>query len=126
MQFLPLLSFLSFVFILVFNIIDYSEAFSIKDIDQYRRSLNEKAITDDSKVVRTMQIITVDKNGFGNFKTIQAAIDSIPPGNNNWIKIQINTGIYTYVRVLCTYIYLLVIYISSVRLLVIYYNSVYL
>ncbi|KAF5739977.1 putative Pectinesterase-2 precursor [Tripterygium wilfordii] len=30
----------------------------------------------------------------GEFKTVQAAIDSIPPNNNKWIRIQINPGIY--------------------------------
>ncbi|XP_022719776.1 putative pectinesterase 52 [Durio zibethinus] len=36
----------------------------------------------------------VDKSGGGNFNTIQSAIDSIPPNNGQWIKIQINTGVY--------------------------------
>lgn len=38
--------------------------------------------------------IVVDKSGSGNFQTVQAAIDSVPPHNNQWIKIQINPGVY--------------------------------
>ncbi|XP_061979686.1 probable pectinesterase 55 [Populus nigra] len=47
--------------------------------------------TGGSKVART---IVVDPSGKGNFKTIQGAIDSIPENNNNWIKVQVNAGIY--------------------------------
>ncbi|CAK7350724.1 unnamed protein product [Dovyalis caffra] len=45
-----------------------------------------------SKVAQT---IVVDQSGKGDFKTIQAAIDSIPQNNKRWIKVQINPGIYT-------------------------------
>ncbi|GLT64136.1 hypothetical protein SLA2020_366460 [Shorea laevis] len=36
----------------------------------------------------------VSKSGRGNFKTIQSAIDSIPPWNSQWIHIRISPGIY--------------------------------
>lgn len=39
-------------------------------------------------------VIVVDKSGGGNFQTVQAAIDSVPPNNNQWIKIRINPGVY--------------------------------
>ncbi|CAK7340528.1 unnamed protein product [Dovyalis caffra] len=45
-----------------------------------------------SKVAYT---IVVDQSEKANFKTIQAAIDSIPTNNDQWIKVQINPGIYT-------------------------------
>ncbi|KAM6578637.1 hypothetical protein CsatB_030474 [Cannabis sativa] len=48
-----------------------------------------------SKVVTISKIITVDKKGSGDFNTIQAAIDSIPSGNTQWIKIQISPATYT-------------------------------
>ncbi|ESQ38732.1 hypothetical protein EUTSA_v10029493mg, partial [Eutrema salsugineum] len=38
--------------------------------------------------------VVVSQNGEGDFKTIQAAIDSIPSGNNNWIQIHLQNGIY--------------------------------
>ncbi|KAJ1392500.1 Pectinesterase, catalytic [Sesbania bispinosa] len=38
--------------------------------------------------------ITVDQHGKGDFKTIQAAIDSIKSQNDQWIKIHINSGTY--------------------------------
>ncbi|CAK7340527.1 unnamed protein product [Dovyalis caffra] len=45
-----------------------------------------------SKVAST---IVVDQSGKGNFRTIQAAIDSIPTNNYQWIKVYINPGTYT-------------------------------
>ena len=41
--------------------------------------------------------ITVDQSGKTKFRTVQAAIDSIPENNNQWMKIHINAGTYTYV-----------------------------
>ncbi|XWS42323.1 hypothetical protein CRYUN_Cryun16bG0004600 [Craigia yunnanensis] len=38
--------------------------------------------------------IVVDMSGGGNFNSVQSAIDSIPPNNNQWIKVQINPGVY--------------------------------
>ncbi|KAK4778436.1 hypothetical protein SAY86_005964 [Trapa natans] len=44
--------------------------------------------------IEPTRTIVVDQNGRGNFKTIQGAIDSVPPGNNKWVKIVINAGTY--------------------------------
>ncbi|XVF22836.1 hypothetical protein REPUB_Repub12eG0205300 [Reevesia pubescens] len=44
-----------------------------------------------SKIAST---IVVDKSGHGNFNSIQSAIDSIPPNNRQWIKLQINPAYY--------------------------------
>ncbi|KAG2302507.1 hypothetical protein Bca52824_031158 [Brassica carinata] len=41
-----------------------------------------------------MYTVVVGQSGATDFKTIQAAIDSVPSGNNNWIKIQLQNGIY--------------------------------
>ncbi|EOA34108.1 hypothetical protein CARUB_v10021607mg [Capsella rubella] len=38
--------------------------------------------------------IVVDKYGYGNFKTIQSAIDSVPFGRNYWTKIYVRQGLY--------------------------------
>ncbi|XP_022946885.1 putative pectinesterase 10 [Cucurbita moschata] len=44
--------------------------------------------------LKIQSVIVVDKSGKGNFKTIQAAIDSVPLNNNKWVKIQVNPGEY--------------------------------
>ncbi|RLN34379.1 hypothetical protein C2845_PM03G14770 [Panicum miliaceum] len=39
--------------------------------------------------------ITVDRHqGRGDFRTVQSAVDSVPDGNRNWIKIHVNAGSY--------------------------------
>ncbi|KAH1032127.1 hypothetical protein J1N35_044301 [Gossypium stocksii] len=38
--------------------------------------------------------IVVDKSGGGNFTSVQSAIDSIPQENHQWVKVQINPGVY--------------------------------
>ncbi|GMY26826.1 probable pectinesterase 29 [Fagus crenata] len=40
------------------------------------------------------QTFIVDQSGNGNFSTIQAAIDAVPPNNKNWICIRIKAGTY--------------------------------
>ncbi|EOA34421.1 hypothetical protein CARUB_v10021951mg [Capsella rubella] len=40
------------------------------------------------------KILVVSHNGKGHFKTIQAAVDSVPSGNTNWIKIYLRHGTY--------------------------------
>ncbi|XP_059654412.1 probable pectinesterase 29 [Cornus florida] len=42
----------------------------------------------------TLPTIYVDASGYGNFKTIQSAIDSIPSNNSEWICIYIKAGEY--------------------------------
>ncbi|XP_018455913.1 putative pectinesterase 10 [Raphanus sativus] len=41
-----------------------------------------------------IKTVVVGQSGETDFKTVQAAIDSIPSGNNNWIKIHLKNGIY--------------------------------
>eukprot|EP00250_Pteridium_aquilinum_P008796 c18214_g1_i2 orf=306-1379(-) len=38
--------------------------------------------------------IVVDKHGNGQYRTIQAAVDSVPESNKQWVYIQINAGLY--------------------------------
>jgi pectin methylesterase-like acyl-CoA thioesterase len=47
--------------------------------------------------VEVVKTITVDKSGNGNFKTIQEAINSVPNGNLQWIRVQVHQGIYMYI-----------------------------
>lgn len=49
------------------------------------------AATLDVTVSRT---IVVDQSGKGGFRTIQAAINSVPSNNKRWIVIEIKKGIY--------------------------------
>ena len=39
--------------------------------------------------------IIVDKQGQGDFTSVQKAIDSIPPNNKVWTNICVKAGIYT-------------------------------
>ncbi|GAB4850752.1 Probable pectinesterase 67 [Ancistrocladus abbreviatus] len=38
--------------------------------------------------------ILVDINGDGHFKSVQAAVDSVPEGNSHWVVIHIRKGVY--------------------------------
>ncbi|KAG5561143.1 hypothetical protein RHGRI_004231 [Rhododendron griersonianum] len=40
------------------------------------------------------RLITVDVNGFGDFRSVQAAVDSVTPGNQKNVVIQISAGYY--------------------------------
>jgi hypothetical protein len=49
--------------------------------------------------VQVVETITVDKSGNGNFTTIQAAINSIPDSNSQWIRVAIHQGVYMYILI---------------------------
>ncbi|KAF8668959.1 hypothetical protein HU200_052170 [Digitaria exilis] len=38
--------------------------------------------------------ITVDRQGRGDFSTVQSAVDSVPDGNRDWVKVHVNAGSY--------------------------------
>ncbi|KAK4775809.1 hypothetical protein SAY87_023770 [Trapa incisa] len=44
--------------------------------------------------IGTNRTIKVDINGNGDFTSVQAAIDSVPKGNNEWIIVHIRKGVY--------------------------------
>ncbi|TKY52312.1 Pectinesterase protein [Spatholobus suberectus] len=48
----------------------------------------------DCSGMQVSRTIVVDQSGKSNFKTIQAAIDSVATNNNQWVKIHINAGTY--------------------------------
>ncbi|KAL8188540.1 hypothetical protein R6Q57_029828 [Mikania cordata] len=47
-----------------------------------------------SKITKPKLIIQVDVNGSQKFTSIQDAIDSVPDGNQDWVVIHVNKGIY--------------------------------
>ena len=59
--------------------------------------LEAKAVIDSpllTQKIGTNRTIKVDINGDGEFKSIQAAIDSVPEGNSKWIIIHVRKGVY--------------------------------
>ena len=56
--------------------------------------INGKAETVDRAAASYSQTIFVDQSGRGNFKNIQAAIDSVPSNNQNWVRIYVEPGVY--------------------------------
>lgn len=44
--------------------------------------------------IGTNRTIKVDINGKGDFKSVQAAIDSVPKGNDKWVIIHVRKGVY--------------------------------
>ncbi|KAK7332682.1 hypothetical protein VNO80_29437 [Phaseolus coccineus] len=55
------------------------------------KTVSSPMLTEKLGINRT---IKVDGNGNGEFKTIQAAIDSIPEHNSNWIIVHLRKGLY--------------------------------
>ncbi|XP_043694406.1 probable pectinesterase 29 [Telopea speciosissima] len=55
--------------------------------------INGESKVRDSKP-HPLRKITVDSFGYGDFKTIQSAIDSVPSNNKQWICIYVKSGIY--------------------------------
>ncbi|XLR61004.1 probable pectinesterase 67 [Arachis hypogaea] len=59
--------------------------------------INEKEVIDAPLLTQKLGInrtIKVDINGNGDFKSVQAAIDSIPEGNSNWVILHVRKGVY--------------------------------
>ncbi|KAI3941645.1 hypothetical protein MKX01_018235 [Papaver californicum] len=57
-------------------------------------TVDSELTLNDSNKQRVSKFITVDKSGNSDFSTIQSAIDSIPVNNNEWIRIQVKSGVY--------------------------------
>ncbi|MCO5575153.1 hypothetical protein L7F22_028950 [Adiantum nelumboides] len=56
--------------------------------------LNRKLLPSYSQSAIISRYITVDQKGKGDYRTIQAALDSIPEQNTQWVYVQINAGVY--------------------------------
>jgi pectin methylesterase-like acyl-CoA thioesterase len=41
-----------------------------------------------------MPVILVDRQELGDFRTVQSAVDSVPVGNSEWVRIHVTTGDY--------------------------------
>ncbi|XP_026410913.1 probable pectinesterase 29 [Papaver somniferum] len=57
-------------------------------------TVHSELTLNDSNQQKLSKTITVDKSGKSDFSTIQSAIDSIPENNNQWIRIQVKSGVY--------------------------------
>lgn len=53
-----------------------------------------------TKNIGTNRTIIVDINGKGDFKSVQAAIDSVPEKNSHWVIIHIRKGVYRYIKLI--------------------------
>lgn len=61
------------------------------------RGLSAQTVIDSpllTQKIGTNRTIKVDINGKGDFTSVQAAIDSVPKGNNKWIIIHVRKGAY--------------------------------
>ncbi|KAI5008492.1 hypothetical protein ZWY2020_009540 [Hordeum vulgare] len=43
---------------------------------------------------RVARTITVDQGGGGDYRTVQSAVDAVPDGNTQWVKIHVKQGSY--------------------------------
>uniref|UniRef100_A0A453AV89 Pectinesterase n=1 Tax=Aegilops tauschii subsp. strangulata TaxID=200361 RepID=A0A453AV89_AEGTS len=50
--------------------------------------------------VQVARTITVDQLGGGDYTTVQSAVDAVPDGNSQWVKIYVKHGSYRFVQVL--------------------------
>lgn len=65
----------------------------------YFRS-DEKYFPSQVSIAKT---ITVASSGQANFRKIQDAIDVIPSGNNEWIRVKVSPGVYLFVLIMIYY-----------------------
>ncbi|XP_057487605.1 probable pectinesterase 67 [Actinidia eriantha] len=79
------LTFFAFVFVTFFCVLDGAHGFSAKAV------IDSPLLT---QKIGTNRSIVVDIDGKGDFKSVQAAIDSVPKGNSDWIIIHIRKGVY--------------------------------
>ncbi|GMH28549.1 hypothetical protein Nepgr_030392 [Nepenthes gracilis] len=78
----------------VVNGVSLKRVISSRILDQ---KISEKKVIDSpllTERIRTNRTIVVDIKGKGDYKSVQAAIDSVPEGNSQWIIIHVRKGIY--------------------------------
>ncbi|KAL1545339.1 putative pectinesterase 67 [Salvia divinorum] len=74
-----------FAVVTLFILLDFVHGFSNNKV------IDSQTLAED---IRSDRTITVDADGNGDFKSVQAAIDHIPNRNSKWIMIHISKGIY--------------------------------
>lgn len=62
-------------------------------------------IATSSAAAPVSRTITVDHQGGGDFTLVQSAVNSVPDGNRDWIKIHVNAGSYKYVSKLLIFFF---------------------
>ncbi|KAJ8560466.1 hypothetical protein K7X08_022326 [Anisodus acutangulus] len=74
------------IFLVIYVIfLDCVHGLSVKNV------IDSPLLTDK---IATNRTIIVDVNGQGNFKSVQAAVNSVPDGNSNWVIIHVRKGTY--------------------------------
>lgn len=69
---------------------------SVSSLDRVN-GLDAKTVIDSpllTQKIGTNRTIKVDLNGDGDFKSVQAAIDSVPEGNSQWVIIHLRKGVF--------------------------------
>jgi hypothetical protein len=99
MSFIPIT-----IFIGIFLVFFFAESFAAcgASIEMEKASLARNASRHEGaeparfngSAYAASRYIIVDKGGRGEFRSIQAAIDSVPENNREWVFIQINAGVY--------------------------------
>jgi hypothetical protein len=66
-------------------------------------------------VPEALKTITVDQHGGGDFRHVQSAVNFVPDGNREWIRIHVKSGSYRYIYacVLSSNIYHVVSYVET-------------
>ncbi|KAL0457504.1 UNVERIFIED_CONTAM: putative pectinesterase 67 [Sesamum latifolium] len=82
---------LTCTFILVTLLVIFQQQDSVHGAFSERKTIDSALLT---KRIGTNRVITVDANGEGDFKSVQAAVDHVPDGNSNWIVIHLTKGVY--------------------------------
>lgn len=95
-------AFLAIFLVIFFICLNFVHGLSVKKV------IDSPLLTEKIDTNRT---IIVDVNGQGNFKSVQAAINSVPDGNSDWIIIHVRKGTYRYIA-LC----FLLIFHNSLRI----------
>lgn len=83
-----MVSFQCLFFYTILFILNFFNGFSEQENSRIHRVYHRR-----NQIIPT---IYVDKSGHGNYSTIQSAIDSVPPYNQDWICIYITAGTYRY------------------------------